>query len=426
MPLTAIENSATADGASIPSIDGDLLDAMNPEQLASAFEQFSSVSSQLADTYQAMEQKVGLLNEELHDLAEKRLAELQEKERVSQRLESLLKLLPAGVVVLDSRGVISDCNPAAIDLLGEPLIGELWRVVIDRSFAPQSDDGHEISLKDGRQISLATRSFGSEGGQLMLLTDLTETRQLQRDLSRHQRLSEMGRMMSSLAHQIRTPLSAAMLYAGHLCHSSLTADQNMRFSQKILSRLNHLEQQVKDMLIFVKGEVKLTDRVSMKELMADLELAMEVPMASASATYSLDLQCPSAVVVCNRESIVGALMNLVNNAIQAAGGGAVLAISVMQGTHEDLSIAIVDHGPGISPRVMANLEEPFYTTKAHGTGLGLSVVKAIAVAHHGSFELISEPGQGCQALMTLPVLEQGLRPQPAPVEYRGGEQYAVK
>ena len=426
MPLTAIENSAATDSAPSLSAESNLLETMSPEQLASAFEQFSSVSNQLADTYQAMEQKVGLLNEELHDLAEKRLAELQEKERVSQRLESLLKLLPAGVVVLDSGGVITDCNPAAVDLLGEPLIGQLWRVVIDRSFAPQSDDGHEISLKDGRQISLATRSFGSEGGQLMLLTDLTETRQLQRNLSRHQRLSEMGRMMSSLAHQIRTPLSAAMLYAGHLCHSSLTADQTQRFSQKILSRLNHLEQQVKDMLIFVKGDVKLTDRVSMRQLMTDVELAMEVPMSAVHATYRLDLNCPDAVVVCNRESIVGAVMNLINNSLQAVGEGAALAISVNRATDATVVIAVVDNGPGISPQVMANLEEPFYTTKAHGTGLGISVVKAIALAHLGSFKLLSEPGQGCRALMTLPVLNPSLQAQPNSDEFHGEKNDVVK
>jgi two-component system sensor histidine kinase FlrB len=92
----------------------------------------------------------------------------------------------------------------------------------------------------------------------LLLTDLTETRALQQRLSRHQRLSEMGRMMSSLAHQIRTPLSAAMLYAGHLCDSDLSQEQTRRFSYKLLDRLQHLEQQVKDMLIFVRGDVKLT------------------------------------------------------------------------------------------------------------------------------------------------------------------------
>ncbi len=153
---------------------------------------------------------LGSLNHELHVVAEQRLQELKEKEQVTNRLENLLNIMPAGVVVLDSRGLVTQCNPAAEDFLGEPLLGEIWRNVIKRSFAPQVDDGHEISLKDGRRISMVTRSMEGEPGQLILLTDLTETRELQHRLDRHRRLSEMGRMMSSLAHQIRTPLSAAM------------------------------------------------------------------------------------------------------------------------------------------------------------------------------------------------------------------------
>ncbi len=210
---------ASGTGAAAESLDhseqatpGQPVQASGREELVSAFELFNNVSAQLASTYKEMEERVGLLNEELHEVAEQRLQELKEKERVTDRLESLLKLLPAGVVVLDSRGVVTDCNPAALEFLGEPLTGLLWRDVIERCFAPRSDDGHEISLRDGRRLSIATRSFQSGGGQLLLLTDLTETRVLQRNLSRHRRLSEMGRMMSSLAHQIRTPLSAAMLY----------------------------------------------------------------------------------------------------------------------------------------------------------------------------------------------------------------------
>ena len=94
------------------------------EQLASAFELFNELSTQLTDTYRAMEERVGQLNSELHHVAEQRLIELQEKERFAARLQSLLSLLPAGVIVLDSFGRITECNPAAIDLLGHPLTGE--------------------------------------------------------------------------------------------------------------------------------------------------------------------------------------------------------------------------------------------------------------------------------------------------------------
>ena len=369
--------------------------------LSEALALFNSASSQLADNYQEMEQRVDSLNEEL-------LQELQEKERVSSRLQSLLKVLPSGVIVIDNRGVITDCNPAAVTFLGEPLIGELWRDVIANNFSPRGDDGHEISLKDGRRVSLATRSLDDEGGQLIVLTDMTETRELQRNLSRHKRLSDMGRMMSSLAHQIRTPLSAAMLYAGHLCESQLSPEQTQRFSEKILSRLNHLEQQVKDMLIFVRGDVKLTDAISTQELITDLEAAMEVVMDNAGASYQVLNHCPEAMLQCNRESMIGALMNLVNNGVQAAAQGtAQLQIELSPCGDQQLQITVIDNGEGIDQQALANLEEPFYTTKAQGTGLGLAVVRAVAQAHHGDFKLRPHVEGGCQASIQLPVIAGG-------------------
>jgi two-component system sensor histidine kinase FlrB len=374
------------------------------EDLASAFEVFNSVSAQLAETYQDMEQRVGLLNNELHEVAEQRLQELKEKEQVTNRLENLLHILPAGVVVLDSKGIVTECNPAALDFLGEPLLGEIWRDVIKRCFAPRVDDGHEISLKDGRRISMVTRSFNGEPGQLILLTDLTETRELQRRLDRHRRLSEMGRMMSSLAHQIRTPLSAAMLYAGHLCDSNLSVEQAKRFSEKISSRLNHLDQQVKDMLIFVKGDVKLTDTISLNELFTQLEAAMEVSMETSRSSYTITNSFPDVMLNCNRDSMVGALMNLVNNALQSKPSAVQLTISVSRQDGNQLQISLADDGSGIESKVLDNLQEPFFTTKAQGTGLGLAVVRAVAHAHHGYFELLSNPGEGTNAVLTLPIM----------------------
>lgn len=376
----------------------------NADELAKAFELFTSVSAQLTDSYQEMEQQVGQLNAELHDLAEQRLHELKEKERLSSRLENLLNLLPAGVVVLDKRGVVSQCNPAAIDLLGEPLEGELWRDIILRCFAPQLDDGHEISLQDGRRINMVTRSLEREPGQLILLTDMTETRELQRRLDRHRRLSEMGRMMSSLAHQIRTPLSAAMLYAGHLADSELTAEQVQRFSQKVVSRLNHLDQQVKDMLIFVKGDVKLTDTITVSQLMAELNSAADVPFRNTDCSFRISNEVPDRSLQTNCESMVGALMNLINNAIQSQPAPVDIVVSCRDGGEGSVQLLVCDNGPGIDSEVLRHLQEPFFTTKPQGTGLGLAVVRAVVLAHQGEFELRSQPGHGTCAVIQLPTV----------------------
>ncbi len=373
---------------------------------------FTGVSDQLVDSFHLLENRVAELNQELSQLSDRRLGELAEKEKLAHRLESLLNFLPGGVVVLDSSGRVAECNPAATQLLGEPLQGELWRDVITRSFAPRKDDGHEVSLKDGRRVSIQTRNLG-EDGQIILLTDQTETRRLQSELSRHERLSALGKMMSALAHQIRTPLSSAMLYAGHLCNGKLDGERRQQFSEKILGRLNNIERQVQDMLFYVKGELPLNDVISLAQLQAELAEAMEVPLMTSESHCEWIIHCREQYIQCNREALIGAVLNLVNNAIQAVGRGAQLRIEFnhypqalndpeLANETPQFWIRVCDKGPGIPPEMLANVGDLFVTTKAQGTGLGLSVVKAVARAHHGKFLLQSTLGKGTCASLLLP------------------------
>lgn len=373
---------------------------------------FNQMSEQLADSFHLLENRVAELNQELNHLSDRRLTELAEKEKLANRLESLLNFLPGGVVVLDSSGKVAECNPAALQLLGEPLQGELWRDVIKRSFAPRNDDGHEVSLKDGRLVSIQTRNLG-EDGQIILLTDQTETRRLQSELSRHERLSALGKMMGALAHQIRTPLSSAMLYAGHLCGGKLDDERRQQFSEKILGRLNNIERQIQDMLFYVKGELPLNDVISVAQLQEELAEAMEVPLMTSESTCEWVIRTREQYIQCNRAALIGALLNLVNNAIQAVERNARLRIEFNLYPHalNDLELAaetpqlwirVCDQGPGIAQEMLNNVGDLFVTTKAQGTGLGLSVVKAVARAHHGKFLLQSTLGKGTCASVLLP------------------------
>jgi two-component system sensor histidine kinase FlrB len=332
-----------------------------------------------------------------------RVGELEHTAGLVERLRKLLDLLPAGVILIDSHGRVAQVNPAALELLGEPLQGELWIDIIRRSFAPRSDDGHEVSLRDGRRVSLATRAMDNEPGQLVLLTNQTDTRLLQTRLSHYQRLSEMGRMMASLAHQIRTPLSAALLYSAHLTRPVLDDEQRLRFAGKVKSRLVNLEQQVRDMLVFARGETRLDDRISTEELFSAIEDMLDVPLSSQDADCACHNRAAGLWLQCNRETLLGALQNLVDNALQACGPGAELEIlACVQG--EYLRLEVKDLGPGMDQHTRDQAMQPFYTTKSHGTGLGLAVAQVVARAHHGRFELESAPGQGTRAALLLPFL----------------------
>lgn len=380
----------------------DAVELQGRQGLEQAFALFDQVSTQLSQSYNLLEARVTELKGELAVVSAQRMAELAEKERLANRLQNLLALLPGGVIVIDGQGKVREANPAACELLGTPLLGELWRQVIARSFAPREDDGHEVSLRDGRRLSIATRSLDAEPGQLVLLTDLTETRHLQSQLARHERLSTLGRMVASLAHQIRTPLSAALLYASHLAEQRLPLETQQRFAGSLKERLHELEHQVRDMLVFARGELPLTDRVTPKALFQALQQAAQVHVQG----HAIRWQCDSHLgeLLCNRDTLVGALLNLIENALQAAPECARLKVHLYR-REQSLRLCISDAGPGIESALLARLGEPFLTTKATGTGLGLAVVMAVARAHQGRVQLRSRVGRGTCVLVTLPLID---------------------
>lgn len=379
----------------------------SPEELAEAFRLFNTMARELESSYAALERQVAGLESQLAAMDERRQREVAEKDRANRRLQGLLKLLPAGVVVLDSQGRVQEFNPAAEALLEGPLEEALWREVIERSFAPRADDGHEVSLRDGRRVALATRSLEGEPGQVILITDMTQTRALQAQVSQYQRLSAMGQMVASLAHQIRTPLSSAMLYSSHLLRESLPAEARIKFAGRLKGQLASLEGQLRDMLVFAGGETRLTDLLRSEDLMARIEDALDQPLTTADADCDCINECPGVWVQCNTEVLVGALMNLVNNALEATGPGADLRIHIRPEASGSLRLSVLDEGPGMNAEALVRAREPFYTTKSQGTGLGLAVAQVVARAHLGEFFIHSQPEQGTEAGFRLPCRSSG-------------------
>ena len=387
----------------IPHVTAQVDSASQAEPLADAYERFSEVSEQLAQSHALLTQQVSMLKRQLADAEEQRTHELTEKARLAGRLQNVLDLLPGGVVVLDGRGVVREANPAARDLLGEPLEGQLWRDLIRDRFAPREDDYHEVSLRSGRRVSLATRSLVGEPGQLILLNDLTETRQLQSQLARNERLSALGHMVASLAHQIRTPLSAALLYAEHLNNQELAPAHRVRFAERLQGRLHSIEHQIRDMLQFAKGDLPIEDRLPASIFFEWLQNQADSLIEEKGGRCRWDYLLPDDVMLrCNRDTLTGAVTNLIDNALQAGTPNPSLKVSLRL-IEDQLSISVVDTGSGMSPALLARIGEPFHTTRAQGTGLGVAVVKSVVQAHGGLFALRSKVGWGTCAEILLPV-----------------------
>lgn len=356
-------------------------------ELEQAFASFNDVSVVLAEVYRDLESRVSSLNSELLQARHERLRQYQEKERIACRLQNLLDALPAGVIVLDGDGLITEHNPAAADLLGLPLQGETWRDVVKRSFAPRWDDGHDLTLVDDRCVNISTQSLEKDSGQLVLIKEVTETKQLQRQLAQFRRLSAMGEMASALAHQIRTPLSSALLYASNLKNPQVTSSRKERFTDKLVDRLRHLESLVEDMLLFARGGNFDFSCYSLKEVMDEFAGLLGSAEHSKQLSLHIDPVPADIQVNINRNAFISILQNLLDNALQVCGTDTRVRIVTEITSPGFIDLLVIDNGPGIAEEIKAKIFEPFYTTRQQGTGLGLAVVDSVIRSHGGSISL---------------------------------------
>jgi len=322
----------------------------------------------------------------------------------SSRLAHLVDILPSGLVIINGNGIVEEANQLAISLLGDPLINERWLDVINRSFQPRADDGHEVSLKDGRRLKIAITSLEPEAGQLILLTDLTETRQLQNSMAHMQRLSALGKMVASLAHQVRTPLSAAILYAANLKNTQMSASSRDAFQTKLMARLKDLELQVNDMLMLAKNDDNpVVVELSLQELLGEVEAGCEAMMTQHQARLMVTIPEPDLLIMGNRSTLAGAINNLIHNAVQAKPNGLMLHLMARKLGEHEVEISLIDNGPGITGALQRKIFEPFYTTKSQGTGLGLAVVQSVVKSHNGRLNLVSKVGQGSRFSLIIPL-----------------------
>lgn len=378
------------------------------EELEQAFNLFNEVSTQLAGAYQELQQQVEGLTAELAVANGELRRQYLEKEALSQRLGLLLAALPAGVVALSGEGLVEEVNPAARAMLGEPLVGEPWATVSARALRPTSTphDWDLVSSSPDRplRVNVVTSHIDPAGRQIVLLHDVTEAYEMQQELQRHQRLTAMGEMAARLAHQLRTPLATAMLYTSHLTKPALADVDRMRFADKTLARLRHLEQLIRDMLSFVKGEAGGREPVEISSLLAELRQVIEPQAAQRGLSFALDDRSGAAVVLGHRKDLTGVLINLLENAMQACGEGGRVAVRAERSGRE-VKVLVEDNGRGIPEELHERLFEPFFTTRTEGTGLGLAIVRNVVEAHGGRVEMRSAPGRGSEFAVCLPAIE---------------------
>jgi two-component system sensor histidine kinase FlrB len=232
-----------------------------------------------------------------------------------------------------------------------------------------------------------------------------ETNRLREEAERNKRLAAMGEMAAQLAHQLRTPLAAALLYAGNLENPDLPEASRLAIAHKTVGRLKHLEHLIQDTLLFARGEVLGRETFPVAQLLTELNHTFEPLARSRQVEFRIEPPTGLASLTGNRKALTGAMTNLLENALQAVDAGGCITLSARRQEGRML-LGVRDDGRGMAADVVVRLFEPFFTTRSDGTGLGLAIARGVARAHGGGIDVRSEPGIGTEFTMNLPLSEE--------------------
>lgn len=356
------------------------------------------------------------------------LTKLKQQERVStaraeasERLASqIIEGLTSGLVVVDHTGLVQSINPAArriLDLEQEG-IGEPFRDVL--SSAPAMSDvinealhgaspivRRTIALGEGRPqhlgvtVSPITATDGSLQAAVCLFTDLTAVVRLEEQLRLKEALARLGELTAGLAHEFRNGLATIHGY-GRLLDPQALPEQARTCVEGIRAETTALGEIVTNFLRFARPDQMTMAPV---DLRAVIQRAIEDLNGAPEATT---VNGTFATIEGDDVLLRQAFSNLLRNSLEACDGAGVQPRITIRGVagSTDVTISVVDNGPGFEPVALSKAFQPFATTKPAGTGLGLAIVQKVIVSHNGDITAANHHGGGARFDIRLP-LPQG-------------------
>lgn len=212
-------------------------------------------------------------------------------------------------------------------------------------------------------------------------------------------LATMGRMVAGIAHEIRNPLSIIKTSAERIRKQYAIEDEMFGYISEEVDELNRI---LTGYLNFARSEPQDTRPHSLQKIILRSMLLIEGDSGGKNISVTHSFPDNDLMIACDDKRLQQALLNILLNAIQAVEDGGTIDIALRE-TAGRAVVAITDNGHGIEEKHVKEIFKPFYTTKKHGSGLGLSILSNIVEAHNGTVSVASTPGRGTEVTVTLPL-----------------------
>lgn len=354
-------------------------------------------------------------------------------EEVNLHLARILSSMRGGVVAVDAQGRITTFNSSAAEILGPAETGQPLDALapeVAQVLRQTLEYGHGIgdfetliARPDGERIPVVLSSSCLESpgtgnyGALVMVHDQTQVKRLEQKVQRADRLSSIGTLAAGMAHEVKNPLVSIKTFTQLLLARYEDGDFRKTFAEVVPHEVDRIDTIVSRLLDFARPKPVQFTQQNVCKILEHVLALVESQMRKANVTIQLDLPSEGIPVTGDEQQLQQVFLNLVLNAIDAVketrGGTLTVAAYCDHGQlrrngrgpfveMETVRVVVSDTGCGIPQENMEHLFTPFFTTKAEGCGLGLSVVHGIVTEHGGEIDVESVPGTGTSFTVTFP------------------------
>ena len=342
-----------------------------------------------------------------------------------------------GVIVVDSDGVITLCNPAAEEITGvsrRHTLGAMFQKLFPRETTlvdmvaktirtgiTIADHENVVVRSTGKVRPVAATCYplmlanGENIGAILTLKDITYIRELEAAVRQADRLSTMGTLAAGLAHEVKNPLGgikgAAQLLERELAKSS----DLLEYTQIMIRETERIDQIIRELLELASPRGLRLTPVNLHRVLSDILLLQKQSVLGREISFVTHFDPSIPDIIADGEMLTRLFLNLIRNALDALAESGSLTVTsrvlsdyrMAKNERQSRMVAVEvrDDGPGIPRDDLENIWTPFFSKKSTGTGLGLTICHKIVAEHRGMIKVESDPGHGTKFTVLLPLVQ---------------------
>ncbi len=334
----------------------------------------------------------------------------------------LINRLPVGIIATNQEGQIESFNKAAqamTDKKAEEVLQKTATKVLPEQLLPFFGDSLKSEAfieqellfpvaedESSRQLMVnsgpITDQKGITIGQVALLYDVTEIKNLESQVRRQDRLVALGKMAAGVAHEVRNPLSSIKGFATLLGSRFAQESEEKGAADLMVKEVERLNRSITELLNYARPLPLEIREQNLKTVIEDSLKLIQSDANSLDIKTICEVDDEQASVWADPDRLNQVLLNLYLNAMQAMPNGGELMVQAQLEPDQELTIRITDSGVGIAEESLERVMDPYFTTKADGTGLGLALAQKIVDEHGGKIRMESKEGVETTVTITLP------------------------